>query len=67
MGPVLSEIICLIKISDGRQTDGWTERQAQQTENGNLFLEVVEGRENVKVESRPTDSITILSSLKLGK
>ena len=53
--------------SDGRQTDRQihrqTDRQAgKQTETGDLFLRtpgVIKGRENVKVERRPTASITI--------
>ena len=48
-------------------TDGQTDRQ---TETEDLFLRpvgVMKGRENVKVESRSTDSITILFSLTLGK
>ena len=56
---ILLEIICLIKIRDGRHTD-------RQTETGDLFLRtlgVIKDRKNVKVESRPTDSITILPLL----
>ena len=72
---IVSEIICLIKIRDGRQTDRPTDRQTdrrtdRQTETGDLFLGrvgVMKGRENVKVESRSTDSITILPLLTLRK
>ena len=50
-----------------RQTDGQMDRQ---TKTGDLFLRplgVMKGRENVKIASRPTDSITILHLLTLGK
>ena len=49
------------------QTDRWIERQ---TEKGDLFLRtlgIMKLQQNVKVESRPMDSITILPSLMLGK
>ena len=57
----------LTNKNPGRQTDGQTDRE---TETGDLFLRslgVMKDRENVKVESRPMDSITILPLLKLGK
>ena len=54
----------------GRQTDGQTDRRTdrqtdRQTETGDLFLRsqgIMKDRENVKSESRPTDSITICTS-----
>ena len=57
IGALVSEIICLIKID----TDRWTDRQ---TETRDLFfrtLKVMKLRENTKLESRPMDSLTILS------
>ena len=53
IGPVVSEITCLIKMDIDRQT-----------ETGDHFfriLEVMTRRENMKVEIRPMYSITILS------
>ena len=53
IGPVLSEIICLIRIRDGRQTDGQTDRR---TETGNYFFRtvgVMKRRKNIKVAIRP--------------
>ena len=68
IGPVRSEIICPIKIKRSyRRTDGQIDRQM---ETGDLFLRipgVMKDREKVKVESRSADSITILSSLALGR
>ena len=52
ISPVFSKIIYLIKIRDGKQA-----------EKEDLFLRilgVMKGRENVKVESRSKDSITMV-------
>ena len=57
ISPIVSEIICLTTIHvDGGPTD-------RETEIGDLFfrtLEVMTRRENMKVISRPINSITIL-------
>ena len=59
IGPVLSEVICLIKIRK-RQTDGQTNGQTEMGDLSFRTLGVIKDRKNVKVESRPRDSITIL-------
>ena len=60
-GPVFSQIIiCLIEIRTDGHIDG----------NGRPISSYSRGherRENVKAESRPTDSITILPLFTLGK
>ena len=62
-GPVVFEIIGLLKIDTDKQT---YRRQAD--ENGRpLTLGVMKLRENIKIVSRPISLITILSSLMLGK
>ena len=71
IGPVVSEIICLIKIHDGRQTNRRTDRRKRPLDNKNsnrrqtqtdinegpIFpcLRVLKRRENVEITSRRTD------------
>ena len=60
IGPVVSEIICPVKMDTDRQTARQTDRQMETGDHFFRTLKVMTRRENMKVAIRPMDSITIL-------